>query len=279
MRLVPLLLSLLPLMAMGNAQASESVQFRSAAVPPTAFKVRLAKERGETVVPEPTTELSGELFRPPGEGPFPAIVWLHDCLGHLLDDEQRLAEHFASQYVVLFVDSFGPRGRQRGCTRDSITAYPLVDAVGALDYLAAKPFVRPDRIAVIGTYQAGATALMSVRRSFFEHLTKNRFAAAIAYYPADCFSAVFVAPTLVLVGERDELTPAKYCRQMIAYQETLTGIVSRLAVYPGAYHWFNQRRIADKPEMYLDHRMEYDAAADQAALQDITRFLREHVGR
>lgn len=119
---------------------------------------------------------------------------------------------------------------------------------------------------------------MSVRKGAFEHLTKNRFAAAVAYYP-DCSSTIFIAPTLVLVGELDELTPAKYCREMIADQTTEKGIESRLAVYPGAYHWFNQRRLANKPEMYLGHRVEYSAAADQAALQDITKFLREHVSR
>lgn len=126
--------------------------------------------------------------------------------------------------------------------------------------------------------RGGATALTSVREGAFEHLTKNRFAAAVAYYP-DCLSQVFVAPTLVLVGELDEVAPARYCRHMIADQKAYKSIESRLAVYPGAYHGFNQRRLAGRPEMYLAHRMEYSAAADQAALQDIANFLREHIGR
>lgn len=119
--------------------------------------------------------------------------------------------------------------------------------------------------------------MTSVRVGAFEHLTRNRFAAAVAYYP-DCLSAIFNVPTLILVGELDELTPAKHCRETIDFQTAAKGIESRLAVYPGAYHWFNERRLANEPEMYLGHRMEYSAAADQAALQDITAFLREHVG-
>lgn len=151
MRLAVLLSGML-LMVVGDAAASETVRFHTAVVPPTAFKLQLAKGRGETIVPEPTIELSGELFRPPGEGAFPAIVWLHGCLGRRHEDEQRIADHFASQYVVLFVDSFGPRGLRRDCT---LRRHLLVDAVGALDYLATRAFVRPGRVAVIGVSQGG----------------------------------------------------------------------------------------------------------------------------
>jgi dienelactone hydrolase len=65
---------------------------------------------------------------------------------------------------------------------------------------------------------------------------------------------------------------------MIAAQ-TEKGSRTRLAVYAGAYHWFNQRRAADKPEMYRGQRTEYSATADEAALRDISEFLRQHVGR
>jgi dienelactone hydrolase len=113
-------------------------------------------------------------------------------------------------------------------------------------------------------------------------LSERRFAAAVAYYPlcaeSTFIAPTFIAPTLVLVGELDELTTARRCRQMIAAQ-TEKGIRTLLAVYPGAYHWFNQRRLANKPEMYQGHRAEYSATADEAGLRDISEFLRQHVGR
>ena len=281
MRLASLLMGPILLIAVGNAEASESenVKFHAAVVPPTAFKLRLAKERGETIAPEPTTELSGELFRPPGAGPFPAIVWLHSCLGRLHDDEPRIADQFVSQgYAVLFVDSFAPRGIKRACAPNNYVAVDrLSDAVGALDYLATREFIRSDRIAVIGTGLGGGAALAAVRDGAVEALSERRFAAAVAYYPV-CADDTFIAPTLVLVGELDEITPARRCRQMIAAQ-TEKGSRTRLAVYTGAYHWFNQRRAANKPEMYQRHWTEYSATADEAALRDVSEFLRQHVGR
>jgi dienelactone hydrolase len=280
MRLTSLLMGLILLIAVGKAEASESenVKFHAAVVPPTAFKLRLARERGETIAPEPTTELSGELFRPPGAGPFPAIVWLHSCLGRLHDDEPHIADQFVSQgYALLFVDSFAPRGIKRACAPNYVAVDRLSDAVGALDYLATREFIRSDRIAVVGVGLGGGVALASARDGAVETLSERRFAAAVAYYPV-CTDDTFVAPTLVLVGELDEVTPARRCQQMITAQ-TERGIRTRLAVYTGAYHWFNQRRAANKPEMYQRHWTEYSATADEAALRDISEFLRQHVGR
>jgi hypothetical protein len=54
--------------------AAESVHFPSATTPPTPLQQRLARERGETIVQQPGIELSGELYRPAGDDPFPAVV-------------------------------------------------------------------------------------------------------------------------------------------------------------------------------------------------------------
>src|SRR5580765_5405624 len=61
--------------------------------------------------------LKGYLYRPAGNGPFPAIVALHNCEGlgeggspvatRYGDWGERLA---AGGFVVLFPDSFGARG-------------------------------------------------------------------------------------------------------------------------------------------------------------------------
>jgi dienelactone hydrolase len=278
MRLAALLFGLLLPIVLGHAAGAEEVRFHNAVTPPSDFKMRLARERGETLVPEPKTELSGELFRPEGAGPFPAIVWLHGCLGRLHDDERRTAEFFRAQgYAVLYVDSYRSRGIKRACAPDYLAVDQLGDAAGALDYLATREFVRPDRIAVIGLGLGGGAALQAARDDTVGTLTQHRFAVAVAYYPV-CADATFTVPTLVLVGELDEVTPARHCRQMIAAQ-TEKGVKTRLVVYPGAYHWFNRRRLANQPETYQGHPAEYSASADEIALRDIGEFLRQHVGR
>src|ERR1700730_7106521 len=61
--------------------------------------------------------LDGYLFRPPGEGRHPALIFLHGCgglisrfSGRINTRESDWAARFnADGYVVLMVDSLGPR--------------------------------------------------------------------------------------------------------------------------------------------------------------------------
>jgi dienelactone hydrolase len=67
------------------------------------------------------TELHGLLMKPDGPGPFPAIVSLHGCgglfkEGALVAREAAWAKLLTAHgYVVLFPDSFGPRGVTTDC--------------------------------------------------------------------------------------------------------------------------------------------------------------------
>src|SRR5947207_14639837 len=83
----------------------------------------------ETAKPEPVEiaqdgmKLKGFLYRPEGNGPFPAVVALHNCDGlagqrtpfgrRYRDWGERLV---AAGYVVLFPDSFGSRSLGSQCT-------------------------------------------------------------------------------------------------------------------------------------------------------------------
>jgi dienelactone hydrolase len=66
-------------------------------------------------------------------------------------------------YVVLFGDSFAPRGISQTCLADAKIVDRVSDALGTLSYLASQSFVRSDRIAVIGASQGGGAALETVR--------------------------------------------------------------------------------------------------------------------
>ena len=66
-------------------------------------------------------DLPAQLYKPEGDGPFPAIVMLHDCSGlgpHSSGAPARWAQLLATQgYVVIMPDSFAPRGYPQGvCT-------------------------------------------------------------------------------------------------------------------------------------------------------------------
>jgi hypothetical protein len=96
--------------------AAKEVRFHSAPVPPSPFKMRLAQEREEIAVPEPTQEIGGTLYRPDGQGPFAAVVVLHGCSGRSSDEAENAKRFTALGYVALYVDSFRPRGVRHSCT-------------------------------------------------------------------------------------------------------------------------------------------------------------------
>jgi dienelactone hydrolase len=222
-------------------------------------------------------KLKGALYKPEGNGPFPAIVALHGCDGLLeksimapryADWGERLA---AGGFVVLFPDSFAARGigAQCGAAQHSL---PLVrervgDAETAKHYLQAQPYVVANRVSLIGWSQGGVAALWAVRPGVAKKDGKPDFRSAVAFFPGcrrlrdTAWSARL--PTLILIGAKDDWSPASYCEQMVAGAKGRTARTS-IILYPGAYHDF------DHPDLPLQQRSNVAIAAGPSA--------RVHVG-
>jgi dienelactone hydrolase len=259
--------------------ASETVHFRSLEVPPTEFRIALAAARGQVARPEPADEIAGELYRPAGDGPFPAIVALHGCGGRSRSAEAIHAARFVEWgYVYLAVDSLAPRGITENCgpTRQTAIADQSLDAFGALDYLAAQHFVDSSKIAVLGFSAGGGAALAVAAKDGVQTLAQRRFAAAIAYYPELCgLSRTFAVPTLILIGALDDWASVNECRTLAA--DPAHGPI-KLVIYPGAHHDFDYPALAAGAD-YYGHHLQYDAAADRAATTELRAFVRQQLGR
>ncbi|MBV9836369.1 MAG: dienelactone hydrolase family protein [Alphaproteobacteria bacterium] len=277
-----LVLAIVTLLALIDSAAAELVRFRSAAMPPSELAQRLARERGTPATAADGPEITGQLYRPAGNGPFPALVILHGCDGPHPDRERAGAEQFVAQgYVVLLVDSFTTRGIKETCSRGFTgTADRVLDALGALAYLAQTDFVAPDRVAVLGFSQGAGTALSAVLSGGAADSihAAQRFAAAVAYYPPCPRSALSLsAPALILIGELDDWTPAADCREMVSLSGGRSGI--DLVVFAGAYHAFSAGRLRGKPESAWGHHLAYDEAAATGAKEKMLQFLARHLGQ
>lgn len=252
---------------------AETVRFSTATTPPSPLQERLALARGEAVPAQATIEIKGELYRPAGVGPFPAVVALHGCGGRRQASDDALGARItALGYVLLAVDSFGPRGVAHRCAVEAGAPVDRVmDAYGALQYLAGLPFVDAGRIAVLGFSQGAMIALSAVQLGGVGTLFDRHFRAAIAYYPL-CSEQNFSVPTLILIGELDDWTPAKECQEMMA-RRSGEGAAVRLITYPGAWHAFNFPHAS--PTTAFGHRLEYNEAAARAAWDETVRALRD----
>jgi dienelactone hydrolase len=93
-----------------------------------------------------------------------------------------------------------------------------LDAYGALNFLAARDYVDPARLVVLGFAQGGTTALgLASPNGYTQGVSPHRFAGAIAYTP-QCYPgyATVSIPTLILAGEVDSWNPAADCEAMMA---------------------------------------------------------------
>jgi dienelactone hydrolase len=229
--------------------------------------------------------LQGYLRQTNGAGPSPAVVLLHSCNGNWGRLDERWGKRIASWgYVTLTVDSFGPRG-----LKDCGDGAPLDlvnDAYRALNFLVRAPFVDPDRVAVLGFAHGARVALMSVEHGAIEQTSPNKFRAAIAFYPpCRWFRGDVTVPTLILIGERDDLNPAAACRDVVDGRDDV-GISRqraeaapiKLVVYPGAYHAFDVAN-AKTPTNLAEHHLEFNQAATDQSIEALHEFLDATVGQ
>ena len=223
----------------GAGSLGKPVFFDSAVYPPTPFKVKKAKEQGVELEPTPALPIWGHLSGPKGDGPFPTVVLLHSCSGLGTSNEVWTERLVDWGYVVLDVDSFGPRG-EANCHMPPKPPGPLMralDSHGAKTYLTGLPFVDPERLVVMGISQGASTAMQAIHEPTTAKIGAKPFRAAVALYPYCDPLVVPEAPLLILIGELDEWTPVGYCERFMMMGGAGRDVV--LKIYPGAHHVFD----------------------------------------
>jgi dienelactone hydrolase len=221
-----------------------------------------------------TTSIPATLWKPEGDGPFPAVVIMHDCsgLGRFSSGSPARwsRELVALGYVTLLPDSFTPRGLAQGVctftdqkTQAAVNAEVRVsDAIGALDALRKLTYVDKTRIGIMGGSHGGWATLAAMAESGgpLAEAKRKGFAAGLALYPSCLvrygewvtrrkngrvgpmtgFSGHYqaLAPVLILTGEEDDWTPAEPCRAMVESSRA-RGQNIDIRIYSGAHHAFD----------------------------------------
>jgi len=256
------------------ASAEERVKFDSAAPRLHRAAEPLAGEGGPIARRGAGAAIQGYLTKPNGDGPFPAVVLLHSCLG-LPADRRSIGDALAGWgFVALFVDDFATRGLKETCAVDFREG--LSDAFGALAFLSGRPFVDRRRIGVVGYSQGADTALKVASSRFaaaFAAPDEPKFKVAAAFYPPceNLGAAELAIPTLILVGELDDVTPAADCERLAKAQPG-DGADVKLVVYPGAYHLFDDPGFAGGKRL-LGMRLQYDRDAARESRVALHDFL------
>ncbi len=226
-----------------------------AAAPATSATALASPHQVE--IPSKDGTLRAELYKPHGVGPFPTVIGLHGC-GGLSDRSEPVLPRYrawAERLVkdgtaVLLPDSYASRGLGPQCRvkkrRLAALRKRVADIQAARQWLMQQPWVRHDRISLLGWANGASALLWAVRPQLLSHNSGPDFRTAIAFYP-DCRLSAGLGwaarvPTLLLVGARDNISSPPACRRMIEGARGRSAL-ARLVVFPGAYHNFDSAKL------------------------------------
>ncbi|MEO8318552.1 MAG: dienelactone hydrolase family protein, partial [Bradyrhizobium sp.] len=89
---------------------------------------------------------------------------------------------------------------------------------------------------------------------------------------------------LILIGELDDWTLAKECRNMVDGRDDWgisrqrdQGVPIKLVVYPGAYHGFDAPGLKT-PVQLLGHHLEFNQSATDQSMSAVQDFLKLTIG-
>jgi len=232
------------------------------------------------------------LYKPGGAGPFPAIVIQHQCGGLRSSTGawQNLAildwakQAVSRGYVVLVLDSLGPRGVDSVCygVKGGVN-FPrgVRDALQGAQHLRKLPYVDGDRIALMGFSWGAMVGLLGSGATWGNALQAGtRFRAVVAFYPG-CFDIRppsgapypivqpdIDTPLLLLMGAADTETPPQECTSRLEPLKN-AGKPVDWHIYPDATHcWdcqnLDRLRKTDFRGTAVEYRYNKDVSRDSA---------------
>ena len=228
--------------------------------------------------PEQGVTISGKVYKPEGDGPFPGIIFMGGCIPNS-DNEFVWARKLQKWgYATLIVDSYSPRGVYDNCDKNRVLYLErALDAHAAKVQFGALPFVDESRVGIMGYCHGATTILAAANRSFLFGLPDEAaypFKAAVALYPW-CGRSVGEVNTnlMILIGDKDDWTPASLCTDNIP-KPSSSDIEVIYKVYPDAYHMFDYNKNL---RTFMGHWLGYNQKAMNDAEPRIKAFFDMHL--
>jgi dienelactone hydrolase len=246
---------------------------------------------------------ASKMFKPEGNGPFPALVVMPTCAGHLSRHAFDVWARVALQhgYAVLVVDPLTPRG----VTKPAENCLPPTrmrearlrkDAFDAAEHLRKQSFVDPERVGLLGLSQGAMAALAAAATGYDAPQDRRAFRAIVSIYPV-CFLANLqipgrsgpanihyipdtriVVPLLVQMGELDtEGLPQDCISRLQDWKER--GAPVQLVVHKNATHGWDigsnfTKTVANGTRVEYRYNPKVTAESVKIALDFLDRHVR-----
>jgi len=213
-----------------------------------------------------TEQRPAYLARPDGDGPFPAVLVIHEIFG-LNDNIKDITERFANQgYVALAIDLFGERNRAicifnvlRSQLFSSLENGNIRELKSALTYLGEQPSVDSARVGAVGYCMGGGLAIAWA-------CTDNRLQAIAPYYGANPRPLDAVKRACPVVGSYPGKDFTAGAARKLDTELTKDNIAHDIKIYPDTMHSF-----------FNDKGKTYNADAAQDSWGRVLGFFSEHL--
>ena len=238
--------------------------------------------------------LIGWLFKPGGNGPYPAVVMMPGCLGaYSFGDPAKGINSVYREwgdrlvgagYVALLVDSFTPRNALQNQCGNGTTGVSEVndrpyDAYAGLNYLASQAFVASNKIGLLGWSHGGSSTMAAMDTTKF--IANSSFKAAVAFYPGCGLSNAFggikrstwrpYAPFVILHGSADTVASPATCATRLALAQRLGATSVTINIYENAQHRFDgARQVANA---FTQYDVDAKIAADAQVMHFFSLYL------
>ncbi|HKN31327.1 MAG TPA: dienelactone hydrolase family protein [Roseiarcus sp.] len=249
---------------------------RKAGLPERLIDGRFTNVIAIPVVDADTEAIRGELFKPQGAGPFPAVIYLGFCRSFYDEGEgvveKILLERLPTKgFATLILDPYMARRQPNGVCEeldskaDWYARRLAEDAYAALNVLAKLPDIDPKRVFLLG-YGLGANSALLATDSRGAANRPVTFAGVVSYWPYCGYGTDFPVPTLVVKGEKDDWSPASLCTDIKGRPNL------EVVVYPGVTSAFPLPGARD----FMGRHEVYDEKATQDAQARTEAFLAAH---
>lgn len=237
---------------------------------------RLQLDDGMTTIEIDTPDgpIDALLSTPPGEGPWPGVVVIHDAFGYGRDKESTNDRIARAGYVAITPNMYARGGRVRCITRvmrelTTQRGRALDDILAARDYLQSRPDCT-GQVGIAGFCMGGQFALV---------MSPKGFGASAPFYGAPLpknLSATLdgACPIVASFGGRDPL--GKGAPEKLREVTTAKQITADIKTYPGAGHSF-ANTLPAQPLLRIGG-FGYDQAATDDAWNRVFSFFGEHLG-
>jgi len=210
-------------------------------------------------LPDEKVKIHASIFKPPGDGPFEAVIVNHGSAGIGGNHFAYAKEIVAAGKVAVLFDGFCPRNISS--TTGNQSSLSLVSSVAdnyrLLAALQKEPYINPEKISAIGTSRGGSALILAADEKMRSRFQTGPFpfSSFAAIYPGCSTQLEIKQPSttrlLVQLGKRDTYFSPSRCREVTSSMKSAKFNVEKVE-YDAHHGW-----DLDIPPRFLPFELSY----------------------